>query len=236
MLHRRGIAWCEALEHLPPEKMLEEMARAGVDGLILDTRCREDTGWLREPPLPFAWRRTEDLHCYLLAQGLKPIESQKDQVFFDLREILRPYRERLGQDATTSGSTQIQPTTMRYVTHWAYVRPTHLEGWTRNRQCLEGQGSLELVNHTPQPIEVSLRFALQEAPGTASQCEVKSPLLKADPWVVEVGKHEVRFTLPPGRHPVHFQSLVNGRKAPVRLVLDQIALDVIDPAATVVGR
>jgi len=228
MLNRRGLAWCEQLEHLSPEQIMQELAKAGVDGLILDTQFREGTGWLREPPFSVAWTRTENLHCYLLSQGVQPVAVKADQVFFDLREILRPYRERILQDSAHLHTQEIQPTTIMFSPKWSYVRPSDQEGWSRNRQFSGGSASLDLINHTSRSLDVCFRFVLQDAEGSATQCKVQSPLFPAKPWIVGLGLNEIRFVLPPGRHSVEFQSLQNDKKARLRLVLDQIALDVVD--------
>ena len=228
MLNRRGLAWCERLEQLPPEQMLQELAKAGVDGLILDTQFREGTGWLREPPYSIAWTRTQDLYCYLLSQGVQPVVVKSDQVFFDLRVVLQRYREKLLRESAKSYATEIQPTTIMFLPKWSYVRPSDQEGWSRNRQCSGGSASLDLINHTSRSLDVCFRFVLQDAEGSATQCKVQSPLFPAKPWIVGLGLNEIRFVLPPGRHCVEFQSLQNDKKARLRLILDQIALDVVD--------
>jgi phosphoglycerol transferase len=143
MLNRRGSTWKEHLESLPVESFLDELARAGFDGLVLYV-----------PP-----ERPESA-CLLkgVQRGLKqePLCDGQMRYFFDLRRHAADWRARTGE--RTASLDELCPLSINWGASFRMRQQDKNAPWPAWRWNSQTRGELTLTNHSAQALVVDLRL------------------------------------------------------------------------------
>jgi phosphoglycerol transferase len=198
MISRRAEPYHRWLERQPPERLLNELARAGFGGLLLDTR-------LDRPRDRELLRRVGEL------TGQGPLHDGGTRYYFDLRG----YGERLRSRCTAEQWRRLTETAFPPLSAlWgAEFRGPETEAsppreW---RWCLWPEGRLVVVNHSDRTVTAGLRLSVYSADRVPRRFTVSGPLVQDErtlPAVPERLSYVIR--VPPGRHPVVFRLAVPG--------------------------
>ncbi|NBO91755.1 MAG: hypothetical protein EBV06_05515 [Planctomycetia bacterium] len=184
MLNRRGMAWCEEIERLKPEAMIERLAICGVDGLILEADKKHlGVSAMRE---------------WLASKGLPQITSDNGNKFYDLRSLTQSIREKLPEaELRKRHLAMFAPITFRWDDNF-------VQAWDRTVRprwfCNSRKATIEIVNHLDKPTQFRLQFDLYSSEPKRRFTFKCSGL----PTTTEVvaGPIQLEFTVPPGRTPI----------------------------------
>lgn len=188
MINRRGMMWCEELERLPADAMLERMVLCGVGGVILEP----------EPSSP----GTKELRLLLDRLGVPRIEAESGQCFFDLRAVAEGVHGRYSAEVLELKRLEASPPVLPCWGHeFGMPKRSAKDGWRDYRWCLSPVGHLDVVNFHPVPIRVRVEMDLRSAFGDGAFEVTSRPLLGDRPLSV-AGDGPVAFEadVPPGRH------------------------------------
>jgi phosphoglycerol transferase len=190
MLNRRGNTWQEKLTRLPVESFLDELARAGFDGLVLHV--------FRDRPV--------DVHMLADVKRCLNQESIHDgqaRHFFDLRNHARAWRARTGQQ--TASLDELCPVSVSWGASFRIREHEGDPAWPAWRWCLHPRSEVTLTNHTDRALLVDLRLKLAAGPRRPSRGLRLAGLIELEIDLSPEGTElSHRVHLAPGAHRLSF--------------------------------
>lgn len=198
MKGREADEWIKSVSAEPAPRLLERIALAGFDGLVVDRRGLN----------PTRYRRFEDDLNQVLGQGSPRLASADGTlIFFDLR----PYRQDLRQNyGPTRFEAMARGETDRLAVEWlkgfvSYEPPG--SEW-RHHWC-GPLGVMAFVNRSGQPATVLAKMTFRTGFREPAILRIDGGELWSDVLTIdnEPGgpRYERKLTIPPGRHLVRFR-------------------------------
>lgn len=194
MKGRETDEWYRKVSVLPAEQMLTRAAKAGFEGLFLDKRG-------------YSPKVAEDLHRAITAssQGAEQIvHPDGKQIFIDLR----PFRQWLYGQLKSTWDAECDRERKGLSLLWLHGFDSFKEpGYEWQHRWCGKEGLLVMVNPSSEPKTFSARFYLRTTTRDPTTLSIRG----GDLWTEDLEINDQTdvqartFTVPPGRHMVHFR-------------------------------
>jgi phosphoglycerol transferase len=185
--------WGQEVSHQPPQAMVRVLALAGFSGIYLDRDGYRDRGTAIEA----------ELVRVLGAPAL--VSANQKLVYFDLNAYDQNLRHRFSDKEWEEERRKILTawsTSVSFKGGFSRLEHMPYENW---RWC-SAKGTIEIGNFTDQPRPVCLEMGLSGSDANLSSLLIDGPSFTEHLQITGAKASPFRrcFTIPPGRHEIHF--------------------------------